>query len=124
MRWFVVMKRQRAQAAHRARHACAAVSADTDAFAESTQLPSEPPAQSPSPGRVTPQKPDEALRSQASVSIERCARPGRTPWRAWLSCIVVNWLWQHMEQRAPRVVLADDAPLGGSIGQKSLKLLN
>ena len=89
VRWFVEMKRQRAQAAHRARHACAAVSADTDAFAESTQLPSEPPAQSPSPGRVTPQKPDEALRSQASVSIERCARPGRTPWRAWLSCIGV-----------------------------------
>ena len=79
VRWFVVMKRQRAQAAHRARHACAAACAETDACAESAQLPSEPPVQSPSPGRVTPQKPDDALRSQASASVERCARSGRIP---------------------------------------------
>ena len=77
VRWFVVMKRQRAQAAHRARHACAAACAETDACAESAQLPSEPPVQSPSPGRVTPQKPDDALRSQASASVERCPRSGR-----------------------------------------------
>eukprot|EP00964_Phaeocystis_antarctica_P054208 scaffold31844_cov64-Phaeocystis_antarctica.AAC.3 len=94
------MKRQRAHAAHRARHACAAACADTDACAESAQLPSEPPVQSPSPGRVMPQKPDDALRSQASASVDRCASSGRIKRWASLHTRLQVWGGNGVTQRA------------------------